>query len=91
MSLYLLRVDLFDDVLRIPRLKCETLWIIRKLLNFLDLFVANNRLDLCVTVVDDQLLNSLVRHLALLGLICLIVLRVHSSDELVRDLTLAHR
>lgn len=60
-SLDLLWVYLFDNVLRVPRLESQALRVKGEILNFFDFLVSDNRLYLGVRIVDYKLLDSLVR------------------------------
>ena len=61
-SLDLLWVYLLDNVLGVPRLESQALWVKREILHFFDFLVSDNRLYLGVRIVDYKLLDSLVRH-----------------------------
>ena len=66
MCLYLRRVYLVSNLLDIPWLEGEGFWVYLDFLCLLNVFIANDRLDLVIRVVNDELLNGLVWHLGLL-------------------------
>jgi len=82
----LLGVYLLDDVCRVPGLERKALGVVAKVLDFLNFFVSNDGFDLGVRVMNDQLLDSLVRDLALLFLETGLGTGVGGCAELVRCL-----